>query len=104
MKTSPNACASRLVIASFSGAGSAKPRLAVLMLNQLSCPAPLSSWFHTTAPPSPPPPDPKLQAAQVKVQGDLAKTQASTQGRMMEIQAEARAVAVSGAVSGMRRT
>jgi hypothetical protein len=42
-------------------------------------------------PPSPPPPDPKVQAAQMRMQGDLAKTQAKTQGRVVEIQAETRA-------------
>ena len=42
-------------------------------------------------PPAPPKPDPKVQGAMIKAQGDVAKTQAATQGRLTEIAAETRA-------------
>jgi len=45
-------------------------------------------------PPPPPqakPPDPKIQAAQIKATGDVQKTQAATQGRIVEIAAETQA-------------
>jgi len=42
-------------------------------------------------PPAQPKPDPKVIAAGIKAQGDVAKTQAATQGRLIEITAETRA-------------
>jgi len=42
-------------------------------------------------PPPPPPPDPKIVGAQIKAQGDVQKTQAATQGRLVEINAETKA-------------
>jgi hypothetical protein len=42
-------------------------------------------------PPQPPPPDPKVQAQTIKAQGDIAKTQAATQGRILTVKAETQA-------------
>lgn len=42
-------------------------------------------------PKPPPPPDPKIVAAGIKARGDVQKTQAATQGRLVEIAAETRA-------------
>lgn len=42
-------------------------------------------------PPQPKPPDPKVQGAMIKAQGDIQKTHAATQGRLVEIGAETQA-------------